>query len=258
MRVLVACEWSGVVRDAFNDSGHQAVSCDLLETDSPGPHVVGDVLDVFVSGWDLLLAFPPCTYLCSSGLHWNRRVGGRQAKTEKALEFVRAILDAPIDRIALENPVGCISTKIRKPDQIIHPWQFGHGESKTTCLWLKGLPNLKPSKIVQRQYRCACGARFDYSLGKDGCADCCGSSGAAVLRWENQTRSGQNVLGPSPTRAKVRGRTYGGIAQAMAAQWGGAVDSRHDEPHTNVVETMAREASAPQMGLYRDIQRARD
>ena len=193
MRVLVACEYSGRVRDAFIAKGHDAVSCDLLPTDVPGPHYQGDVRDLLVQRWDLLIAFPPCTYLCSSGLHWNKRVPGRAAKTQDALDFVRLLLNAPIERIALENPVGCISTQVRKPDQVIQPWQFGHPESKTTCLWLKGLRRLVPTKVLDKP---------------------------ASGRWENQTASGQNRLGPSEDRWKLRSLTYFGIAQAMADQWG--------------------------------------
>jgi hypothetical protein len=193
MRVLVACEYSGRVRDAFIARGHDAVSCDLLASDVPGPHYQGDVRDLLVQRWDLLIAFPPCTYLCSSGLHWNKRVPGRAAMTQDALAFVRLLLNAPIERIALENPVGCISTQIRKPDQVIQPWQFGHPESKTTCLWLKGLPRLVPTKVLDKP---------------------------ASGRWENQTASGQNRLGPSEDRWKLRSLTYPGIAQAMADQWG--------------------------------------
>lgn len=140
MRVLVACEFSGIVRDAFIAAGHDAVSCDLLPTERPGPHHQGDVLPLLSQGWDMMIAHPPCTYLCSSGLHWNTRRPERAILTEEALLFVRTLLDAPIPRIALENPVGCISTRIRKPEQIIQPWMFGEDASKGTCLWLKGLP----------------------------------------------------------------------------------------------------------------------
>lgn len=193
MRVLVACEYSGAVRDAFLACGHDAMSCDLLPTDAPGPHYQGDVRDVLGDGWDMLIAFPPCTYLCSSGMHWTTR-GLRDPKlTEDALAFVRLLMDAPIPRIAVENPVGCISTRIRKPNCVIHPWQFGHAESKTTCLWLKNLPALRPTNILPLP---------------------------AGGRWNNQTASGQNRLAPSPNRWKERSRTYPGIAAAMAEQWG--------------------------------------
>lgn len=194
MRVLIACEYSGTVRDAFIKRGHKAWSCDLLDTDQPGNHVKGDVRSVFHLSWDLMIAFPPCTYLCSSGLHWNKRRPERAAQTEEALDFIRMLMAAPFPRIAIENPVGCISSRIRKPDQIIQPWQFGHPESKTTCLWLKGLPLLMPTNILQKP------------------------NGGG--RWENQTPSGQNNLGPSADRWKIRSKTYQGIADSMAEQWG--------------------------------------
>lgn len=193
MRVLVACEFSGIVRDAFSDRGHDAWSCDFLETERPGNHIQGDVLKILNDGWDMMIAHPPCRYLCSSGLHWNKRIKGRQEKTNAALEFVRKLLNAPIKKIAVENPVGCISSKIRKPDQIIQPFEFGHPESKKTCLWLKNLPELKATNVLE--------------LPESG-------------RWKNQTCSGQNRLGPSLERWKIRSRTYSGIAAAMAQQWG--------------------------------------
>lgn len=193
--VLVACEYSGTVRDAFIRAGHEAMSCDLLPTDVPGPHYQGDVRDVLGDKWDLMVAHPPCTYLCSSGLHWNKRIPGREAQTETALAFVRLLLDAPIPRIALENPVGRIGTAIRKADQAIHPFEFGHDASKRTCLWLKNLPPLKPTLYIPPRM----------VNGKP--------------RWANQTDSGQNRLGPSEDRWKIRSETYVGIAEAMAAQW---------------------------------------
>lgn len=197
MRVLVACEYSGVVRDAFRANGHEAFSCDLLPSDEPSPfHLQGDVVPLLGEGWDLMIAHPPCTYLSVSGLHWNTRVAGRAAKTEEALDFVRLLLDAPVPLIALENPVSCISSRIRKPNQIIQPWQFGHPESKSTCLWLKGLPKLQPTSILEKP---------------------------ASGRWENQTPSGQNKLAPSADRWKIRSKTYAGIAAAMAEQWGAQV-----------------------------------
>lgn len=197
MRVLVACEYSGVVRDAFLAKGHAALSCDLLPADKAGPHYQGDVFDIIAEGWDMMIAHPPCTYLCSSGLHWNKRRPERERQTEAALQFVAALLAAPIPRIALENPVGCISSAIRKPEQIIQPWQFGHDASKSTCLWLKGLPPLHPTDIVKP--RIVEGRK----------------------RWANQTDSGQNRLPPSANRWKLRSITYKGIADAMAHQWGG-------------------------------------
>jgi hypothetical protein len=197
VKILVACEYSGRVRDAFRAAGHDAWSCDLLPCDAdPAYHIQGDVVPLLGQGWDLMVAHPPCTYLCSSGLHWNKRVEGRQAKTEAALDFVRTLLSCPIPRVAIENPVGCISTRIRKPDQTIQPWQFGHDASKATCLWLKELPLLRPTAIISPRMV------------------------AGKPRWANQTDSGQNRLGPSTDRWKIRSETYSGIATAMAQQWG--------------------------------------
>lgn len=191
-RVLVACEFSGRVRDEFAKLGWDAWSCDLLPSEAPGKHYTGDVRDILGLGWDILIGFPPCTYLCSSGMHWTTR-GLRDPKlTEDALEFVRCLMTAPAKHVAIENPVGAISTRIRKPDCIIQPWQFGHPESKTTCLWLKNLPPLGPENVLSKP-----------------------ESG----RWENQTPSGQNKLGPSADRWKERSKTYPGIAAAMARQW---------------------------------------
>jgi hypothetical protein len=196
VRVLIACEYSGAVRDAFIRAGHYAASCDLLPSESPlGDHYQGDVMDIIDHDWDLMIAHPPCTYLCSSGLHWNKRRPERAQQTEGALDFVRQLLDAPIPRIALENPIGCISTRIRKPDQTIQPWQFGHDASKATCLWLKGLPPLTPTNQIAP--RLVNGRK----------------------RWGNQTDSGQNKLPPSADRWKIRSETYKGIADAMANQW---------------------------------------
>ena len=203
MRVLVACEYSGIVRDAFIARGHEAVSCDLLPTQVPGPHYQGDVRDLLRAdlGWELMICHPDCTYLCSSGLHWNRRgatVDGvpRQELTEQALDFVRMLLAAPVPRIALENPVGCISTRIRPPDQYSQPFEYGHDASKKTGLWLKNLPCLEPTSYVEPRW----------IEGKP--------------RWGNQTDSGQNKLPPSENRWMDRSRTYTGWAEAMADQWG--------------------------------------
>ena len=197
MKVLVACESSGAVRDAFIRAGHYAASCDLLPSESPlGDHFQCNVLDILDHDWDLLIAHPPCTYLSVSGMHWTTR-GLRDPKlTEDALEFARALMDAPIEKIAIENPVSVISSRIRKPDQIIQPYQFGHDASKKTCLWLKNLPLLKPTNHIP------------------------GRMVGGKLRWANQTDSGQNRLPPSKDRWKLRSQTYWGIAQAMAEQWG--------------------------------------
>jgi hypothetical protein len=185
MRVLVACEFSGVVRRAFQDLGHEAWSCDLLPAeDGSDWHYQGDVLGIIGQGnWDLMIAHPPCTDLAVSGARWfpQKRADGSQ---QRALDFVRALLDAPIPRIALENPISIISSAIRKPDQIIQPWQFGHGEVKATCLWLKGLPKLVPTDIVDGR----------------------------VPRVHHAS--------PGPDRWKERSRTLPGIAAAMADQWG--------------------------------------
>jgi hypothetical protein len=250
VRILIGCEFSGIVRDAFAARGHDAWSCDLLPTERPGNHLQCDVLDVLTEGWDMAIFHPPCTYLAVSGLHWNGRVQGRAEKTEDALMFVRRLLDAPIQRIALENPVSCISSRIRKPDQIIQPWLFGHDASKKTCLWLKELAPLIHTRIVPpKGWKLV---KFAADMLDDGedeawCQECdmdfadCDCIGPTqddieyqVINgfmfgrnevmtgkpvWSNQTPSGQNKLGPSPTRAKDRAKTYEGIATAMADQW---------------------------------------
>lgn len=182
MRVLVACEFSGRVRDAFRERGHDAWSCDILPSETPGPHYRVDVaLPILFYHWDMMIAFPPCTHLALSGARWWPDKLQEQAE---ALEFVRALMAAPIPRIALENPIGKINSAIRKPDQIIQPWQFGHGEVKRTCLWLKNLPPLEPTRIVDGR--------------------------VPRVHWE----------APGPDRWKNRSRTYPGIAEAMADQWG--------------------------------------
>ena len=195
MRVLVGCEYSGVVRDAFLRFGHDAMSCDLLPTDTPGPHYQGDVMDIVGDGWDLAIFHPPCTYLSVSGIHWNNRGRGWD-RTYAALAFVRELLDADIPRIALENPVSIIASRIRRPDQIIHPHQFGHDASKKTCLWLKNLPKLVATNDVPPRV-------------VDG-----------KPRWGNQTDSGQNNLPQTSDRWKRRSTTYRGVADAFAEQWG--------------------------------------
>lgn len=183
MKILVACEFSGIVREAFRAKGHDVYSCDLLPTEIPSPyHLQVDVLTILGDGWDLMVAHPPCTHLAVSGARWFK---DKEREQQEALEFVRQLLAAPIDKIALENPVSVISTKIRKPDQIIQPWMFGHGETKKTCLWLKNLPLLVPTNIV---------------------------SG----RVERVHR-----LPPSENRWKERSRTFQGIANAMSDQWTG-------------------------------------
>lgn len=193
MRVLIGCEYSGVVRDAFIRAGHDAMSCDLLPTESLGPHYHGDIRDVLDYPWDLAIFHPPCTHLAVSGAkHFaEKRADGRQ---QEALDFVRLLMDAPIPRICLENPVSIISTQIRKPDQIVQPYMFGDEATKTTCLWLKGLPLLMATNVVGK------GARHVTK------------GGNSLPEWYN--------LPPSPDRAKIRSRTFLGFALAMAAQWG--------------------------------------
>ena len=181
MKVLIACEYSGTVRDAFIKAGHDAMSCDLLPTDVAGPHYQGDVTEVLNDGWDLMVCHPPCTHLAVSGARWFKEKKKEQAE---ALDFVELLLNAPVYKICLENPVSIISSRIRKPNQIIQPWQYGHGETKATCLWLKNLPLLKPTNIVEGRE-----ARI-------------------------------HKMPPSPNRWKERSRTFQGIADAMAAQWG--------------------------------------
>ena len=180
LRVLVACEYSGAVRDAFRGQGCTAFSCDLLESEEPGPHFQRDVRDILHLGWDIMVAHPPCTHLSVSGARWFKEKATEQAE---ALDFVRLLMAAPIPFIAIENPISVISSKIRKPDQILQPWQHGHGETKATCLWLKNLPPLVPTNIVEgREPRV-------------------------------------HHMPPGPDRWKERSRTLSGVAEAMATQW---------------------------------------
>jgi site-specific DNA-cytosine methylase len=194
MRILVACEYSGKVREAFRKLGHDAWSCDLLPADDDSEfHIQGDVLEVLDQGWDMMIGFPPCTHLASSGARWfaAKRADGRQ---QQGIDFFMALANADIPMIALENPVGIMSTQYRKPDQIIQPWQHGHEATKTTCLWLKGLPELQPTNIVGK------GERHVTKGGK------------SLPKWYN--------LPPSKDRWKIRSETFQGIADAMAQQWG--------------------------------------
>ena len=181
MKILIACEFSGTVREAFSKLGHDAWSCDILETEIPGNHLQCDVREILGDGWDMMIAHPPCTHLAVSGARWFK---DKKVEQAEALEFVRLLLNAPIERIALENPISIISSHIRKPDQIIQPWQFGHGETKATCLWLKNLPKLQPTNIVE---------------------------GREQRIWK---------MPPGENRWKERSKTFEGIAQAMANQWG--------------------------------------
>ena len=195
MKVLIACEYSGIVRDAFSAKGHDAWSCDILPTESPGNHFQGDVLEHLDKGWDLMIAHPPCTHLAVSGARWFTEGKKPWSLQEEALDFVRKLLAAPIDKIALENPVSVISTKIRKPNQIIQPFEYGHDVTKRTCLWLKNLPNLKPTKIVKPDIVLVNGKKM------------------SRMHYESFKL-------PSKERSKVRSKFYTGIAEAMADQWG--------------------------------------
>lgn len=216
-RILIACECSGRVRDAFTALGHEAWSCDLSPSETPGSHYQCDVMDVIGERWDLMIAHPPCTYLSRSGLHWNKRRPERAALTEDALKFVVSLMAAPIPRIVIENPIGCISTRVCKPSQIIQPYQFGEDASKATCLWIAGLPKLTPTRYVEPRWVC-CGIPLPDAVGKYGCANCNGE-GRPLPRWTNQTDGGQNRETPSEHRQADRSRTYQGIAAAMASQW---------------------------------------
>lgn len=198
LRIIIGCEFSGTVRDAFRRLGHDAWSCDLLPCETEGPHIQGDVREVLGDKWDLGIFHPPCKYLSVSGLHWNNR-GRGWSETKKALAFVRLLLKADIPHIALENPISLISSKIRKPDQIIQPYEFGHDASKKTCLWLKNLPLLEPTKIIAPRM----------VNGKP--------------RWGNQSDSGQSNIPESKDRWKLKSITYPGIASAMALTWSQAI-----------------------------------
>lgn len=193
MRVLVACEFSGLVRDAFIAHGHDALSCDLLPSERPGPHFQGDVLELLDQSWDLMVAFPPCTHLCASGARWwkEKREDGRQ---QAAVEFVRKLWAAPILRAAIENPVGLLSRVTGKPTQIIQPWQFGHPDLKATCLWLRGLAPLVPTNVVEPGFK---------------------------IDGKGRRSSRIHRMSAGPERARERSRTFSGIAEAMAEQWGG-------------------------------------
>jgi hypothetical protein len=201
MKVLIACEYSGRVREAFRAKGHNAWSCDLLPTEIPGNHHQGDILEIINDGWDLMIAHPPCTHLAVSGAaHFAKKIAS--GEQQAALDFVSALLNAPIERIALENPISVISSKIRKPDQIIQPYDFGNDASKRTCLWLKNLPLLRSTKYVEPRIVIT-------------------PSGKPAKRWSNQCDNyGHDSQPPSPDRWKIRSATYQGIADAMAEQWG--------------------------------------
>lgn len=198
MKILIACEFSGIVRDAFKAKGHDAWSCDLLPTEIPGQHIQGDVLEILNDGWDMMIAHPPCTYLCVSGIRWNTNNPIRKIKTESAIEFVKTLLNCKIHKKVIENPISIISSRIRKPDQIIRPNQFGHGSTKATCLWLENLQKLTPTNVVEQETYVS-------------------SSGRIWDKWFFES----SLISNLEERSKFRSRTFMGIAKAMADQWGG-------------------------------------
>lgn len=226
MKILVACEESQAVTKEFRKLGHEAYSCDILPTSGSNPewHLQQDVTILLQQHWDMIIAFPPCTYLSSSGMHWTTRGIRPMSLTEDALAFAGLFFNSNCPKVAIENPIGILSSKFRKPDQIIQPWMFGHDASKQTCLWLKGLPAIKPTKIIPPQGWC----EVD---------DTCIEDQSKVIKtingfkfysvdgkntkpvWGNQTPSGQNKLGPSEDRAKLRSKTFEGIAKALAEQY---------------------------------------
>lgn len=222
MNVLFACEESQEGTKAFRARGHNAFSCDLQECSGGHPewHIKGDVSEVLKNDWNLIIAHPPCTFLTVSNTYLKRgcskyTAAEAEVYIKEAKEFFMLFTGLGVPT-AIENPIGVMSTHYRKPDQIIQPWQFGHPESKATCLWLEGLPLLKATKYADfKQYRCKCGNVFEAEAGKYGCCE-----GPAKPLWDNMTKSGQNKLGPSADRAKIRSKTYRGIAEAMADQWG--------------------------------------
>jgi len=201
MRILIACEFSGSVRDEFIKLGHDAISCDLEPTETPGPHYQGDVMDIIDDGWDMMIAFPPCTHLAVSGAaHFaKKRADGRQ---QQGIDFFMSLVNCNIPKYAIENPVGIMSTNYRKPDQIIQPWQFGNEAQKSTCLWLRDLPKLQPTNIVGK------GEFFEWKDGKTG-------------KTKRQPKWFYEAFKKNPTeRAKIRNKTFPGVAAAMAKQWG--------------------------------------
>lgn len=203
MRVLVACEFSGIVREAFKARGHDAWSCDLLPTEIPGNHIQDDVLKHLNDGWDLMIAHPPCTDLAVSGAAWFK-AKQRDGRQQRSVEFFMQFVNAPIPKIAVENPISIMSTVYRKPDQIIHPWMFGDEFSKPTCLWLKHLLPLVHSEETDLLFRKTHVPKGEFVVS---------SSGKRGAKWNWW-------LPPGPERAKIRSRTFAGIAKAMAEQWG--------------------------------------
>ena len=227
MNVLVACEYSGVVRDAFIKRGHNAMSCDILATEAPGPHYQGSILNILDLPFDLVIAHPPCTFLtCSAewaykdiqtkNIKQGTLIGAeRRAARQQAIQFFMVLANMNVGKMAVENPVGVMSSIWRKPDQFIQPYEYGHDASKKTGLWLKGLPPLQPVEFIKPRYVC-CGVVL---TDIHGCPDCCGDN-RPLPRWANQTDTGQNREPPSVERGKIRSATYQGWADAMAEQWG--------------------------------------
>lgn len=196
MKILIACEYSGIVRDAFIAKGHNAISCDLLPTERPGPHYQGDMFDIINEGFDMMIAHPPCTYLASMAIWWNHKRPERWPLTYSGMEFVQKLWNTNIPKMFIENPIGYLNNHWQKPTQIIHPWQFGQEFSKPTCLWLKGLPKLVPTKIV---------GKGEFYIK---------ANGTRMAKWSHCT-SGSNKL-----RAKIASKTFQGVADAMTEQWG--------------------------------------
>lgn len=226
VKIIIGCEFSQVVCKAFREKGHEAYSCDIIPCEGGHSewHIQDDILNHLNDGWDMAIFHDPCTYQCNSGVSWLNRRPGRWEELAKSIEFTNKLLDADIEKICRENPIPhkfALQNLRFKYTQIIQPWQFGHAESKATCLWLKNLPILISTNIIEPpEYCCKCGMRFNSELGKYGCPDCCGDNGAARLVYLNQTPSGQNKLTPGKNRGHERSRTYPGIAKAMANQWG--------------------------------------
>lgn len=226
MRILIACEISGALREEFRRRGHDCWSADIQPAEDGSPYHIlcthaDHIFEIIARGWDLVIMHPPCTYLSSSGLHWNKRRPERAQKTKEALVFFRRMLECrgPRRRV-LENPIGCASTQIRPFDQKIQPYEFGEDASKSTCLWFENVPPLilDPSAFFPPRMVCKCGQVYKY--GTECCPGCGETNAMAKPRWGNQTDSGQNKLPPTKDRGQIRAKTYPGIARAMAEQWG--------------------------------------
>lgn len=212
MEIIIGCESSGVVREAFRRRGHNVYSCDLLPADDGSPyHIQDDIFNALRRHWDMAILHPPCTYVSNSGIHWNHRTPGREEKTAAAIEFVDRLWRVPIKKMAIENPMGVLSTRWKPYSQRFQPNWFGDDASKWTCLWLRGLLPLRRTVFAAPRF---------VKVEGGGNSEMLFPEMAGVARWANQTDSGQNKLSPSPDRWKERSRTYPGPAEAMAAQWG--------------------------------------